>query len=253
MKIPAQKEIFERVHDEYERHYYDPQSTHYRRQFICDPLFHDLNMNNWAVADVASGSGHNSLALRERFPEVLTTGFDISRKACEAYRELVGRDALEVDLTKVYDGEDKFDSVVIIGGLHHCLTDLPMALRNIAGMLKPNGWFLMMEPNRECFLDLARRVWYRLDSANFDADTESALVHNEVLRLAGTNFRLNDVSFLGGPAYFLILQSMHLGVSPKIKRNIAPALFVVERLYNRIPGRYWFPYFVARWRKGAEA
>ncbi len=249
MESSTQKEIYERVHDEYERHFYDAQSMLYRHRFVYDVLFRDIDMNGWAVADLASGSGHNSVALRERFPEVRTTGYDISRRACEAYRQLVGGDGIEVDLTRAYDGERMFDAAMIIGGLHHCLADLPMALRNIAGMVKPDGWFLMVEPNREYFLDLARRVWYRLDTANFDANTEGALNHDEVLRLAGTKFRLNDVSYLGGPAYFLILQSMHLGVSPKVKRTIAPALFVAERLYNRLPGRFWFPYFVARWRR----
>ena len=250
MDSGVQKILFDRIHDEYERHYNYQASTEYRRRFAYDVVFAGLELNGLEIADLASGSGHNSLALLDRYPGARVIGYDISEKAFQAYRTLVGRDALQVDLTKPFADGARFDAAMIFGGLHHCLADLPATLSNIASMLKPDAWLLMAEPSREFALDVIRRIWYRLDREHFDAQTERALKHDDILRMAKGKFRLHDVAYLGGPAYFLILQSMQLRVPLKVKSSIAPFLFLVERAYSRLPGRFWFPYFVARWRGG---
>src|ERR1700737_4489299 len=95
----SQKEHYESIHEIYESHYYDEQSMAYRERFYYDPLFDELDLNGCAVADLASGSGHNSLAVLRRFPKAIVTGFDISTAACEDYRRNVGRPGIETDLT----------------------------------------------------------------------------------------------------------------------------------------------------------
>ena len=35
----------------------------------------------------------------------------------------------------------------------------------------------------------------------------------------------------------------------RVKTGIAPPLFVLEGLYNVLPGCWWYPYFVARWHR----
>src|SRR6476660_5880416 len=86
-----QKRHYEAIHTNYEDHYYDAQSMAYRERFYYDPLFEGLDLNGCTVADLASGSGHSSVALLKRFPKAVVTGFDISSSACEAYRRNVGR------------------------------------------------------------------------------------------------------------------------------------------------------------------
>lgn len=62
-----------------------------RRRFSHSSLFSGLNLNGETVADLACGSGHNSTALREFFPNVRTTGYDISYTECidNAQRRIV--------------------------------------------------------------------------------------------------------------------------------------------------------------------
>jgi hypothetical protein len=55
-----QKQHYEAIHTNYEDHYYDAQSMAYRERFYYDPLFEGLDLNGCRVADLASGSGHNS-------------------------------------------------------------------------------------------------------------------------------------------------------------------------------------------------
>jgi SAM-dependent methyltransferase len=247
-----QKAHYEAIHSNYEDHYYDAESMAYRERFYYDPLFAGLDLNACRVADLACGSGHNSLAVLRRFPKAIVTGFDISSAACEAYRRNVGRPCLETDLTQPLGYPEKFDVVMIVGGLHHCVGDLPAALRNVAGLLSRGGRFLLLEPNRECVLDGARRLWYRLDKY-FDAATERALAHSDILKQAGSQFSAERVGYYGGPGYFLISQSLLFRIPKPLKRAMAPTLMVMESVFNRIPMRWIHPYFVARWVRDSDS
>ena len=239
---------YESIHADYEAHYYDDYSMAYREKFYYQPMFQGIDLSGKVVADLACGSGHNSLAMLRRFPGVRTVGFDISAPACASYRELVGQDAFQVDLTKVYKHSTSFDAVIVVGGLHHCVSDLDTTLENVAAMLKPDGAFIMVEPNREYLLQLVRDAWYVLDRY-FDHETEAALSHDDLLLKAGQHFQLLDVRYLGGPGYFVILNSLLFRLPYKLKRLISNPLLWLDTLYNRLPGRRLYPYFVARWKR----
>lgn len=242
---------YHKVHDEYAAHYYDAASMRYRHEFFFDVAFEGLSLDGKCVADLACGSGYNSVALLERFPTALVTGFDISERACEDYQAVTGRPAVRLDITAGrYEGPE-FDAALVVGGLHHCVADLPGTLRTLGRMLKPGATLIMIEPNKRCFLEHARRLWYRWDRY-FEEGTEGALDPNELLKLAGGMFEAEEKTvYRGGPAYFLILNSLVLRVPLKAKTMLAPPLFAVERAYNRLPGKAFFPYFIAKWRRPA--
>jgi SAM-dependent methyltransferase len=241
-----QKHHYDAIHSNYEDHYYDEQSLAFRERFYYDPLFEGLDLNGCRVADLASGSGHNSVALLKRFPKAVVTGFDISTAACEAYRRNVGRPGIQADLTRPLDNPGTFDVAMVVGGLHHCVVDLPAALDNLANVLRPGGRLLMLEPNRAFALEGVRRLWYRLDRY-FDAATERALTPAELLEHAGARFIPERVAYYGGPGYFLISQSLLFRIPKPVKRAIAPPLMVVEQAFNRLPLPWLHPYFAARW------
>src|SRR6476619_3977310 len=90
-----QKLHFERMHDQYSAHYYDASALAYRREFILGPLIDDLglDLNGCRVAELACGSGYNTLLLQERFPDMHCSGFDISSAACADYRRLTNCEA----------------------------------------------------------------------------------------------------------------------------------------------------------------
>jgi SAM-dependent methyltransferase len=242
-----QKIHYERIHDEYEAHYYDRHSLEYREQFIFRPLLAGVDLNDRDVLDVASGSGHNTLLLRRRFPRMRSVGLDISASACGAYRETTGSESLQCDLTQPLSLNRQFDAAVVIGGLHHCVVNLPQTIDNLASLLKPNGVLLMMEPSADSALEGLRQRWYRRDRY-FDAPTEHALSHATLLAMSGGRFRPEVLRHIGGPAYFLILNSLVMRIPIGAKPWIAPLAFPLERAFNALDTTL-APVFVARWRR----
>ncbi len=246
--INPQQQHYETVHDDYGNHYYDESAMDYRREFVFKPLFAGLDLNNATVADLACGSGFNSTLLREYYTDVKTDGFDISPRACEDYRRNVnGGEAYQCDLTQPYTPPRQYDAAMVMGGLHHCVINLPQTLANISSLVRPGGWLVMVEPNRRYVLQTLRDFWYRNDRY-FDAATERALVHDELLAMA-PQFRLMDVQYYGGPAYFMILNSLITRMPLKAKKTLQGPLFAAERLYNRLPGQRLFPVFAACWQR----
>ena len=67
--------------------------------------------------------------------------------------------------------------------------------------------------------------------------------------MAAPYFQPFAVWHMGGPAYFLIYNSMIFRVPQKWKHFAVPVLFPLERAYNHLPGKVPFPYFIARWRR----
>ena len=243
-----QKSHFEEIHDEYARHYYDPVSMQYRWRFIYEYWFQGIDLNGKKVADLACGDGVNSLAVLSRFPDADVTGVDISPKACEAYTSVTGRKAYAVDLTLGIDIGIYVDAAVVFGGLHHCVLDLRKTFQTISYMIKPGGLLLMAEPNRDCFWEPVRRIWYRMDNY-FDDVSEAALAHDEMFRIVAADYEQIWIRYQGGPAYFLLLNSLILRVPLPVKRFMRHPLFWLETAYNCLPGRFWYPTFLACWRR----
>lgn len=212
-------------------------------------MLQGLDLNGVSVAELASGNGANSLALLQRFPDVRVTGFDISPAACAAYAETVGRPAYEVDLTQPWTGpREKFDVALIVGGLHHCVRDIDCTLNNISELLKPGGLLLMCEPSSQFLFEGLRKIWYSKDRY-FDSENEAAIEHDRLLANTGGAFEALSTTYFGGPAYFLIQNSMVLRVPLGLKRSLAAPLMLIESAYQKLPGRAPFAAFSARWRK----
>jgi SAM-dependent methyltransferase len=244
----AQKRLYEAIHTAYADHYYDREAMAYREEFIFRPMLRGVDLNDLRVAEFCCGAGHNTMFMSERFPRASFMGFDISAPACREYRANTGFPAYEIDLTKPLVTDHVFDVAFVVGGLHHCVSDLRQTLENVASMVRPGGLLLMMEPNRDYVLEGVRQFWYKRDRY-FDAATEAALKHAVIANLAAPWFITERVQHLGGPGYFLIFNSMILRVPKRLKRAIAGPCFTVERAFNTIPWLKLMPYFVAQWRR----
>jgi SAM-dependent methyltransferase len=151
-------------------------------------------------------------------------------------------------LTSGHSPSDQVDVAMIFGGLHHCAHNLALAFQTIAGLLRPEGLLLMYEPNRRYVLEAARQLWYRFDRY-FDAEAEAALDHDAIVSMASSQFEPAWCRHMGGRAYFLIYNSLAFRIPIASKKAIAPPLFRLERRFNRLRSRLWYPYFVARWRR----
>lgn len=242
----GQAQHYDTILDEYDRHYYDTYSSRYRERFILEPLLDGVDLAGARVADLASGSGDTSVYLMRRFAGVQCTGFDVSAEACRRYRARTGRPAVQFDLTGGTYAGDPFDAAIIMGGLHHCAADTGAALTAAARMVRPGGLFLLFEPNRDYLLEPLRRLWYRCDRY-FEADSESALSHPALLAEAAGTFTCRRVRYFGGPAFFLVYNSLVFRMSDPVKAAAAPALLALESWYGRLTPRWLLASFLAQW------
>jgi SAM-dependent methyltransferase len=247
-----QSEHYDEILDEYDAHYGDATSREYRRRFFLAPLLRDVDLNDRDVADLAAGSGHTTLELKALFPRIRAVGFDVSEHAVHSYASRTGCEAHLLDLTGEAAWPERFDAAIIVGGLHHCVSGLDNALRNVARMLKPGALFLIVEPNRDTWLEPMRRLWYRRDHY-FESSTEAALSHDALSRTGRAWFDTLFVRYMGGPAYFLVYNSLVFRLPLALKRATAPPLMALERVTNQLPWRGAFPYFVAQWRRRPDA
>jgi hypothetical protein len=115
-------------------------------------------------------------------------------------------------------------------------------------MLEPGGVLLLFEPNREYVLQFARDWWYRADKY-FDAVNEKALSHRELEQLGGPAFAAEKVRYFGGPAFFLVYNSLLFRMPPRLKAGLARLALRAETVHNRLPGRWLHSSFTARWRR----
>lgn len=243
-----QEEHYARIHDEYVAHYFDPSSIEFRRRFIFRRLLDGIDLTGKRVAELACSAGYNSLLVRELFPAVAIEGYDISESACSEYTRLVNAPAHLVDLTRPAGLTPSYDAAFIVGGLHHCANFLPQTFHNVAAMLKPGGVFFWYEPNADFGLQAVRDLWYRRD-AYFDETSERALTVRELEEKAAPYFSREKQFYLGGPAYFLILNSLVLRLPLGAKRTIARMLFPLESLWDRLAISGMHPVIAGVWRR----
>lgn len=244
-----QESHYDKITKDYDAHYFDDTSIDFRKEFFYEYMFQGLDLNEKLVADLACSSGYNSNFVLSRYPKTKVFGFDISAIACEFYKTNTNCDAYKVDLTLGHNPCNlEFDVVMIIGGLHHCVSNLEGTFNTIKKMIKPGGILLMVEPNKESIFEWVRKIWYKCDKY-FEANSEHALSHKELFSTYGQGFSILDCEYMGGPAYFLVYNSLIFRIPVRWKKIIAPPLMYVERLYNHLPGKFFFPYFVARWKR----
>ncbi len=252
MNYRGQAEHYDHILDDYERHYYDPASLAYRDRYIYRAMFDGVNLSGKTVIELACGSGFNTQALIGRFPDVNVIGLDISPRSCQAYESNTGRSAFVFDLTEREQRmwPEAADCAFVVGGLHHCIKDIPTVFANLRRLIKPGGLLLMVEPNAEFLLNFLRTYWYRRDRW-FQEQDEAPLCHGKLLRQAGSGFSVRSVQYLGGPAYFIVLNSLILRFPLWLKRRLARGMFLADDFYNMLPGKVPFPMFVAQWNRTA--
>lgn len=246
-----QKELFEGIHDIYSEATTDQFAEAYKQEFIYRPILAELRGAK-SLMELASGVGSASGWMRDHLPGLEISGCDISESAAREFTERHDRPCHVWDLTQPIAPQETYDAVLVMGGIHHLVADLPTAFANIARLLNPGGKLIMTEPNADFVLEPLRKLWYRLDTAHFDADNEHALSHPRLAADHGASFRPGSLRYIGGPAYFLLLQNWVLRIPNSTKKHLAPALMAGERLYHRLPGRLPFSTFLAVWHKRPE-
>jgi len=245
--MSGQRELFTAIHDKYYEATTDRFATQYKIDHILEPIDRLLDPGARSVVELACGDGSTGRWLKQRRPGLRIVGTDISEKAAQDYERATGSRCYVADFTKPFAIGERFDAAIACGGIHHFVADLETAFDNIRQLLRPGGSLIMSEPNADYILQPLRALWYRLDRKNFEACSERALSHDEMLKQFSKHFRCESIAYKGGPAALLLLHNWALRVPQSWKPWYARPLMALDRAWERLPTKLPFNFFVAKW------
>lgn len=230
-----QSQHYDEIIQDYDAHYNEKYSNKYRKKFLYNPLFADIDWTNKKVLEGMCGTGSTTGYLLDRGAEV--TGLDVSNKAIELFKTKWPKaKAICASMTASNLPNDSFDVVVINGGLHHLHPNLDKAIEEIYRILKPNGLFFFLEPHSASFFDRLRKFWYKFDKL-FE-DNEAAINLDEMKQNFQNKFNFKKEIYVGGPAYILVFSSMVFRISPKIKFLYSDILIFIDQLIRPMVNKY---------------
>ena len=218
----AQQEHYDHISIKYLEHLDYPHTKAY--QEFMDSVLLDAasGAGMGAVAEICCGGGEAFKLLGNRVEYGI--GVDISRNMLESARDSLDPEHFQVvqgDATSLPLKDARFDSVFMLGGIHH-VNDRLGLFREVRRILKPGGTFYWREPVSDFLLwRLLRAIIYRL-SPELDYDTESPLRYDDtvpVLKDAG--LKLDSWRTLGFFGACFLLNS---------------DVLVFNRLFRFIPG-----------------
>jgi SAM-dependent methyltransferase len=174
------------------------------------------------VAELCCGGGEAFQLLGTRVSQGV--GVDVSRAMASSARRRWPDSRyffLQGDATNLPLDDGQFDSVFILGGIHH-VNDRVGLFQSIYRILKPGGMFYWREPVDDFWLWRAlRAVIYRVSNM-LDADTEHPLRYESTARdLAQAGLQLEIWRTFGFLGYCLLMNS---------------DVLVVNRLFRFVPG-----------------
>ena len=176
-----------------------------------------------STAEICCGSGEAFRLLGNRVGSGL--GIDISLSMLEVARRTLPEAGqycfIQGDATSLPLADSLFDSVFIIGGIHH-VNDRQRLFHEVFRILKPGGRFYWREPVSDFFLwRWLRALIYRL-SPSLDDKTERPLLYRETVPpLENAGFVLRTWQTYGFFGYCLLMNS---------------DVLVFNRTFRHIPG-----------------
>lgn len=244
-----QQAHYDKISHDYELHYGDVYSLAYRERFINAPLLAGLDLTGREVFEAMCGSGTVTGDLLARGAQV--TGLDISPQMMAVFAErwpdcraLTG----SIFATELPDAS--FDTITVVGGLHHLHPDLDRAMDEMYRILKPDGYLCFMEPHAGSLPDLFRKLWYRFDPT-FESN-EAAVDLDALAKRNAGRFAVVSTKYRGSIAFLLVFNSMIFRVPLRLKRYYAPPLLALEGFINRLQRKQLSCFSVSQWRKRLE-
>jgi SAM-dependent methyltransferase len=241
-----QQRHYDDISAEYDRHYSDPYSLEYRREFIYGPMFEGLTLSGLDVLDAMCGSGQTTEYLLSKHAQV--TGLDISSEVMDSFSARWS-DCRAVRRSLLASGlpDQSFDCIAIVGGLHHIQPHVNRAVSEIHRLLRPGGYFCFMEPHSGSLPDLVRRFWYKHD--HFFSPNEASIDVDALESSFSSHFKFKKVEYLGNLAFLLVFNSLIFRIPVKVKPFYSPFLVWLERLIGKLQGKVVSCFVVGQWQK----
>lgn len=206
-------------------------SQQYRDRFIRRYVL-DGVVDGARVLDAMCGGGEETGYLLEH--GAIVQGLDISSANADAYTERWNLPCRVASITDSGFPDEHFDVVYICGGLHHIRPLLAEAVDECWRVLKPGGYFVVVEPNADSWTDVFRRVWYRIDR-RFARGEGAISIRRDLAPLVDGRFAPDVVHEGGGIAYLLVAQAFIVRTPERLRSRLAAILFAIESALGRTP------------------
>lgn len=240
-----QKAHFNKIAQEYDRHYSDAASHQYREKFINRALTENLDLAGKNVLEAMCGGGAITRHLLGSGAKV--TGLDISEEMIRAFKKRWPD--CKALCASIFDNtipDNSFDAVIIVGGLHHLQPKVEEALDEFFRILKPGGFLCFFEPHAGALPDFFRKIWYRFDKL---FEQNEAAIDLDKLKAGNRRFEFVKTQYGGNIAYLLVYNSFIFRVPLKLKRLYAPFIIRLEKFLNRFQGKRLSCYVISQWQK----
>jgi len=203
-----QQKHYDKIAKEYLENLSYPHTEEYSH--YLDDVFNQLFIDNKFnyVAEICCGGGEAIRIMGHKISHGI--GIDISLSMLEKSRNSFLDEKylfIQGDATDLPLQDEKFDTVIIIGGIHH-VNDRKKLFSEVYRVLKPTGTFYFREPVSDFFLwKWLRDIIYKI-SPNLDADTEKPLRYKETVPiLEEVGFQLTEWKTYGHLGYCLFMNS----------------------------------------------
>lgn len=162
------------------------------------------------------------------------TGFDYSESLVEKARKNFPNANIYVQDVTRFEGNEQYDLMILIGGLHHVYAHVSTAMKCLSSALKPGGYMINLEPTQNNPLyRLARKKIYK-ENPLFDSETEQAFDLSELNNIYNqAGFKIEDQLYPGLLAYIMYYNpdafpALNIGHLSTVKM-----LFNVEKYFYR--------------------
>ena len=212
------------------------------------------NRQNQIILDPMCGHGNLAPYLLQYSPQIYLN--DLSAEMLEQIDDDIREKVVVIPPSDVADTgikTESIDVVIISGGLHHVYPNLDNVLKELLRLLKPGGVLLFGEPSNEFFLVRMMRNFVYRHNKNFDAETEHAFRHRELIDALDTaGFESVEVKPFGSIGYLLMAQ---VGIIPILRKSKNRAFFKLltnfDRMIESLPllNRTCFALTGSAWKK----
>lgn len=240
-----QKQYYNEIALEYDRHYGSVDAIFYRKA-LFEEILKNISLKDAYVLDAMCGGGQNTAALHGHGCKFF--GFDLSEKQCVNYYKRFPH--TEIRCASIFDcglPNSAFD-IVICDSLHHLHPKVNDGIGEMVRVLKSGGHLLIWEPSAGSLFDYARQLWYRMDKKYFEKN-EAAIDVNRIIHKYGEKLRLRQIRYGGNLAYLFVFASMALRIPSRLVPYYAPFLMHFERLFGNFQTKFTSLWVLALFEK----